>query len=620
MINKFKSIIWKFISKPSKLEKEKEIEISYIYSFDIFDTLITRKYADPRDPLRIACIQVAKQFHLDWQELFHLRMFTEERSRDLSSKEDITFEEIYNTLRENYPVWKEIWDSLQDLEWEEELDSVEVVWENFYLFHKLKQEEKKLILISDMYLRKEHILRLLQKCRYDLRNVELYVSSEIGLAKYTGNLYKHILQKLNSNEKIAHIGDNYHSDKLKAEENNLKALHFIETHLHEAEKNLLQSLEWSKTDSLFLGLLRKIRLEFFKDSSNLDKRNLKSISDFTTIILFPFLLSIVLWLKTVKKPKERLYFIARDARFLYEIYKELFPEDETFYLHGSRQAWFLPCMNLEEDNSYDWLFLKDHPKTWKYFFNKLELDLNLKTKIEQKFSLQDSTELSQRELKEILLDTEFYESIQAIIQTRRERLLRYLHYRKVGQENSAFVDLGWTLKTQAKINHLLKSENLNSVSFYLVSCFYERVPSFRAGEVKIFLNPGTENLIHFPNSHLFWLKSRAVEQVLFLPAEKSTIDYEIRLGEVAPIFKEEELKHKEIQITILQTIQRCTQVLKESKLYEKLSWQSLKRGSFENIIHFLEGKYPYWTEIFSEYEISIDPQSNEFVSLKEYLK
>ncbi|MCX7998055.1 MAG: HAD-IA family hydrolase [Leptospiraceae bacterium] len=616
MLQKLKSI---FDVLKQKVEPLQVIPETLIYSFDVFDTLITRKYADSRDPIRIACIKVAKKFQLEWQELFHLRMFVEERTREDSQKEDISFEEIYDALRKNYSYWKDVWNELQQLEWEKELESVQVVWENFHLFHKLKKENRKLILVSDMYLRKTQIMDLLQQCNYDLDNVEIYVSSEIGLAKYTGNLYKHIAENLKLNEKILHIGDNWNSDVLKAQENKIEAKHFIETHLHEAEKNLFQNVEWSETDSLFVGLLRRNRLEYFQESL-LPKDKFKSISDFTSIILFPFLLSFVLWLKQNKKPKEKLYFIARDGHFLYEIYKTLFPEDKVDYLHGSRQAWFLPCMNIESQEDYDWLFLKDHPRNWKYLANKLELPLELKNQISEKFSLLDTTELTQKKLQEILLDNEFTSSIQTIIKERRKRLISYLHYKQVGQNETAFVDLGWTLKTVSKINKLLKTENLKPVSAYFVSCFYERVPSFLAGDTKIFLNPGTENLIHVPNSHLFWSKSRGVEQVLFLPSEKSTVDYAISEKEVKPLFKEELLIHKNNQETILKTIQRFAKLLKESEIYKKLSFETLKRGSFENIIHFLEGRYPYWLEVFSDYKISIDPQTEEFQSLGEYLK
>jgi len=604
-------IVHAVFQKTGRLEsflKVKTIQKLFdIYSFDVFDTLITRKYADPRDPIRVASQKVAEEYNLSWEEIFHLRIYAEVRTRDFSSKEDISFDEIYKTLKTSYPYWKNVWEKLQTYEWEEEFNSVEIVWENYYKFHNIKRQKKTIILLSDMYLSEAQIRSLLEKCNYDLEGVKIYVSSELGLSKHRGGMFKFIREKYRTT--ICHLGDNFYADIVQAEKNSIFSSHFIETHIHEAEKNFIQKRKWNKIDSLFIGLLRKTRLEIYKDYYHENAKNLtrKTFSDFTTIIICPFILSFVLWLKTQKRKSEKLYFVARDGRFLYEMYKILFPEDETYYLHGSRKAWFLPCMDPENDEDYDWLYLKDHPDTFKYFSKKLEFSLELSTKMKRKFSIDDETRLKQKELKDIILNKDFTDEIRARIEQRKARLISYLLYMEVHKKKSALVDLGWTFKTLRKINKLLKSLGYFSLKGYFVSCFIEREPTYLAGEIDIFLPDGTTNLNQIQNSFLFWRNHQIIEQCFFLPPENSTLDYKVLENKVEPIFDNQitpELIYN--QKFILDTIKRFSIILKNSGILKNLDYESLLLGSFKNIIRFFQNKYPYWKNLFENYVLNID--------------
>ncbi|EFN9091658.1 hypothetical protein D6P05_27130, partial [Escherichia coli] len=80
------------------------------------------------------------------------------------------------------------------------------------IFEHAKKLDKKIVLTSDMYLKSDVIEVILQKNKitgYD----KIYLSSEIGLKKKTGDLFKYVINdnRVNNNE-ILHIGDNIEGD------------------------------------------------------------------------------------------------------------------------------------------------------------------------------------------------------------------------------------------------------------------------------------------------------------------------------------------------------------------------------------------------------------------------
>ena len=82
-------------------------------------------------------------------------------------------------------------------------------------FKVVKQEGKRLIIVSDMYLDSSTIEEILQNCGYDFADVPIYVSSEYGKTKRSGNLFRTVLEHEEVEAgKVLHIGDNLISDYL----------------------------------------------------------------------------------------------------------------------------------------------------------------------------------------------------------------------------------------------------------------------------------------------------------------------------------------------------------------------------------------------------------------------
>ena len=76
---------------------------------------------------------------------------------------------------------------------------------------------KRVVIISDMYLDRPTIENILTNSGFELEGVNVYVSSEYGLTKRSGNLFKKVLREegmVGREGEVLHIGDHFISDYL----------------------------------------------------------------------------------------------------------------------------------------------------------------------------------------------------------------------------------------------------------------------------------------------------------------------------------------------------------------------------------------------------------------------
>lgn len=183
-----------FLAKPFEKISIKKITKKHIISFDVFNTLILRKTKKPSD--------VFMQIN-DGTVFGMKRISAEKKARSCNVKEDVTLSDIYKFLPE-YDENKEI------------KKEIELCYANpkaIQLYNTLRKRGKEIIIVSDMYLPREVICIILKNSGYDIDDVPIYVSSEYGKTKRTGNLYKVVL-KDHQGQRIVHIGDNVISDYL----------------------------------------------------------------------------------------------------------------------------------------------------------------------------------------------------------------------------------------------------------------------------------------------------------------------------------------------------------------------------------------------------------------------
>lgn len=192
-------------NRPEAIHFAKNLLKYDVISFDIFDTLILRPFANPTDLFYVLANRLnILNFHT-------IRINAEKEARAESMQKngnhEITIYDIYEKInrKTGLSVEKGV-----EAELQAELD---FCFANPYMkrvFDILIDQGKNIIITSDMYLPVDLMTQLLESCGYSGYS-ELYVSCDYSCNKRNGGLYKNILRK-HKNESFVHVGDNATSD------------------------------------------------------------------------------------------------------------------------------------------------------------------------------------------------------------------------------------------------------------------------------------------------------------------------------------------------------------------------------------------------------------------------
>ena len=196
-------------------------KVHYI-SFDIFDTLIFRPLYDPSKLFMLLDELYTK--HTGDRVIFSkIRCVAETIARrninlDNGEQEDVTLDEIYETIASMIDVSPVILSKMKEREIELELKLCYRRKTIGELFELAKYIGKPIILVSDMYLPKEIIEKILNRNGYE-GYYKLYISSETRKLKRSGKLYDYILDELDiCGDEVIHFGDSWQNDIEKAQE------------------------------------------------------------------------------------------------------------------------------------------------------------------------------------------------------------------------------------------------------------------------------------------------------------------------------------------------------------------------------------------------------------------
>lgn len=331
-----------------------------LYSFDIFDTLITRKVATPKGifVLMKDIINQSTQFadlpNDVKTNFFNYRTNSEFYLRQINNQwndgKDISLDMIYNHIQHTYFLTNEQTQAIKELEIQLELDNIIPIKENIEKLKVLLEKGKRVVLISDMYLPEYIIKEMLLKCDPVLCQVKLYLSSTLGFMKTKQALFHYVKEQENVEfREWTHMGDNKFADFFCARKLGIKAVLYPYVKFKEYEKSLLVANSQNSFVQISLGCAKNIRLNKFPND---EKAQLGA--SLAGPILFPY----IYWLldQAQKRGIERLYFIARDGYILKLIADLIIKENnlpiKTKYIYGSRKAWRISALNLDDDELY----------------------------------------------------------------------------------------------------------------------------------------------------------------------------------------------------------------------------------------------------------------------------
>ncbi len=197
-----------------------ELKDSKVFSFDIFDTTLTRWVARPTDLFLLMQDRLVKgpaDYPGSLARNFRKARVRAEMQARLGALRkggrEIRMEDIYENLRKEFNLDQAQAVQLMAEEAELEFQCVRPIAWTVAEIDALRGMNKRVIFTSDMYLPQALLERLLAKVGVRVGKEELYLSSEIGLKKHSGELFRHILKKEGcAPGQLSHCGDDLHSD------------------------------------------------------------------------------------------------------------------------------------------------------------------------------------------------------------------------------------------------------------------------------------------------------------------------------------------------------------------------------------------------------------------------
>ena len=441
------------------LEKAKNYDI---ISFDIFDTLLTRKIYNPDDIFNI--IDKKKNIKLD-DSFINIRKKAENTLRN--EKNDPSIDEIYDNLMKQNKLSKKEMESLKELEINLEKEYLIPRKEVLNLYNEILKMGKKIILVSDMYLTSKILSEILEKNGY--KNYEkLYVSCETNLRKDNGNIWNYI-KNIYKNQSIMHIGDNEESDCHKLWSYNLYPEHIMSgkrmyensSYGFKQNKNNLSS---NISDSILYGLVinKTMFNNPFKWNETKGLFSITNLYEYGYSVIGPILLNYMVWLiKSLKSEKNMsLLFLAREGYYFQKMYNILKNRCDTPWLKNIDDIYFLTsrrCASVACIESKEDIYKILDTEYYGDLYSLLKTRFNLKVK-ESNFDVVINPDGSGNKDDVINIVNKYEDKIMEIANKEKINYLNYINKNVKFVKNSCVVDLGYSGTTQLYLSKLLKEK------------------------------------------------------------------------------------------------------------------------------------------------------------------
>ena len=441
-----------------------------VFSFDIFDTLLTRKFATPSSLFlvlgdRAACEGLINVRPVRFREL---RMHAEEEARTSVIGREASFDEIYRNLITKLDLTRTVGEALANLELAVESENLIPVPGALELVREARKFAGTVYFVSDMYLPSTFIRGELEKHGFWNVADRIYVSNEWRASKADGSLFSRILETERIRPgTISHTGDRKDADFYVPLKMGMKARHLEVCCLDRYEKILEEfSVDSTGVSSLLAGISRLVRLQTPAVTSHL-----ATLVELTSSLIAPLMTLHVFWLLREARQRglSRLYFVARDGFLIKKIADVLIKvfglSIETRYLYGSRQAWHLPAITDFSASSLSWLFERTRTLTLRIILGRLQMSPEHVAETLEKAGWTEATwdlaldeDTLARIKTDLLGNADFRAHVEKLIAGKRGIAVRYLEQEGLFDPIPwAIIDLGWHGRLQHSLEKLLET-------------------------------------------------------------------------------------------------------------------------------------------------------------------
>lgn len=309
-----------------------------VISFDIFDTLLKRDVRSPSDVFLLAQRIYESRFGDLGFCLREARLRGEILAYRESEGREVSLPAIYSHVTGDSLLRARLIDS--EVESEKKLAvSNEPVKR---LFDRALAMGKKVVLVSDMYLDREVIEVLLKKAGY-AGYADLFVSSEVGKRKQTGDLFPYVCEQCGVHPReVVHIGDSVRGDYFSPTRAGMRAI-LIPRGAYQRQRG--GSDRFSSGDELSASII-SATISNLSNGSPYYRR-------FGVEALGPLLFGLAKFVHEAKEEEkaDKLFFLARDGYVLKKAYDRMFPSERgsSVYLYASRKSIGIPSVYSRDD-------------------------------------------------------------------------------------------------------------------------------------------------------------------------------------------------------------------------------------------------------------------------------
>ena len=325
-----------------------------VISFDIFDTLITRKIFHPDDLFHFMGNIIRDRYGLETDYLQNRKQAEMLAWEELQAR--TTIHDIYGKLPEVMGISAQMAEELKNLEISLEKKLLIPRKDMLEVFRRLVEGGKRVILVSDMYLTGDIMEEILDQCGY--RGYEkMYLSCECGYRKDMNNIWD-FLEKQYEGKTLVHAGDNMQSD-CQTVCDRRKPWYWIpsapDLMTLSGNISLSRSEKHSVANSLALGLM--VNKTIFNSPFALQEAGqyvFRSPYEFGYALFGPLFYEFIRWLDNHVPENAYLAFLAREGYILQQVY-EIVHENrqdtrkEYCYLLASRRTMTVAGIRTWED-------------------------------------------------------------------------------------------------------------------------------------------------------------------------------------------------------------------------------------------------------------------------------
>lgn len=455
-----------------------------IISFDVFDTLIFRPVAQPTD---VFYLIGEKLGILDFKNIrIRAEWDAREKCHARYGHTEVSLEDIWKRLEQDAGL-----PAGEGIRLEQEIEKKLCYANPFMLevWKRLREMDKKIIVVSDMYLPEDCIVDILETSGYTGAE-KVYISNVYHKNKAGGKLYEAVIgdwygsDAANKNGfSIVHIGDNPHSDVEMAKKNGMDVLPY-----QNINKNMLlyRPMDMSYLiGSAYRGIVSGHLYSGWK------VRSMEYEYGYIYGGLFATGYCSFLHDYYRKNHVDKLLFLSRDGDILKQVYELLYPEDAAVYVYWSRKAavklmadydrhdYFRRFIYHKINQEYtirqtlhamelDWL--ADELGDWKDIWTEWRKGLEQDRKIEKDFSGKMLAKQRKKKFIDIGPEDELTHKngdlLRKFIEAKWDRVIKSyasqqkaagMYYKKTleGCDRAAAVDIGWAGSGAIALSYLV---------------------------------------------------------------------------------------------------------------------------------------------------------------------